>query len=43
MDLAISIHGIRKAYQVLTIQVDFKGFKAKPLNKDHQWLTTTFI
>ena len=31
MDLVISIHRIRKAYQVLAIQGDFKGFKAKPL------------
>ena len=30
MDLAISIHRIQKAYQVLAIQGDFKGFKAKP-------------
>ena len=30
MDLAISIHRIRKTYQVLAIQGVFKGFKAKP-------------
>ena len=43
MDLAISIHGIWKAYQVLAIQGDFKGFTAKPWNTNHWWLTTTII
>ena len=43
MDLAISIHRIRKAYKVLAIQGDLKGFKAKPWNTNHWWLNTTII
>ena len=35
MDLAISIHRIRKGYQVLVIQGYFKGFKAKVCEISH--------